>query len=279
MGKFAAIKGDMRQLVLLPGSGQTHALSGKPVAFDWQLQVPGGLDKAVSRQKHAVMTVHISAMKPRPVERQHVEKWLRDLNSDSFPTRTAAHDELQRLGNDAKPLLHAALQAPQTLEMRRRLEALLDRLPSFDLTDLEIPKGVVVFSVGDMIAKGLQELQDPNRNVRSRALQDLSGLARFSDRIVPTLVEIFEKDKDVHMRQIAAVCLAHVGVQSKPAVPPLKQGLDDPDANIRHTCQDALKRLANAEDTPDQAERIRQELAIAKEINELKNAAGGKQLK
>lgn len=275
MRKFAAVTGDHRPLVLVPGSGETHALSGKPVAFDWRLHVPGGLDKADSRKKHAVMTVHVSALKPRTVEREHVEKWLRDLNSDSFATRTAAHDELQKLGNDAKPLLRAALQAPQTLEMRRRVEALLDRLPSFDLTDLEIPKGVVVLSVGDMIAQGLQELKDPDRNVRRRALQDLSDLARFSDKIVPALVEIFEKDKDIHIRQIAAVCLAHAGVQAKPALPTLKQGLDDPDANIRYTCQNALKRLASAEDPPDQAERIRQELAIAKEINEVKKATGG----
>jgi RNA polymerase sigma factor (sigma-70 family) len=273
--KYTDVKGGVRQLVLLPGAGKAQTLSGKPEAFDWRLQAPGGLAEALFKTKDVTMTVYISALKPRPVDRQQFDKWLRDLNSDSFPTRAAATAELQKLGNDAKPLLNAALAAKPTVEMRRRIESLLDKLPSFDLADLEIPKGVVVISVGDLVAKGIQELKDPNRNVRSLAMQDLSRLARFSDKVVPTLVEIFEKDKDVHMRQIAAICLGQAGAQAKPAASALKQGLHDPDANIRHTCQNVLNRLANAVDAPDQPERIRRERAILKEINELRKATDG----
>jgi hypothetical protein len=220
------------------------------------------------------MTVYISAIKPRPVERQKVEKWLHDLNSDSFPTRNAAFAELEKLGNDAKPSLRAALQGQPTPEVRRRVELLLDKLPSFDLSDVEIPKGISVISVGDLIAKGLHELKDADQNVRSLAIQDLSALARFSDKIVPALVDVFAKDKDAHIRQIATVCLANAGVRAKVAMPTLKKGLNDPDVNIRNACQGTLNRLASAADSPDQQERIRREMAIVKEINELKTATG-----
>jgi len=274
MRKFVAVKSDRLQLVLLPGTGNTQTLKGKSILFDWQVQVPGGVDQAVSKKKHAVMTVFISAIKPRPVERQQVEKWLHDLDSDSFTTRAAAYGELQKLGNNAKPLLRAALQGQPTLEVRRRVELLLDKLPNFDLSDVKIPKGINVLSVGDLIAKGLHELKDPDQNVRGLAIQDLSALARFSDKIVPALVDVFAKDKDTHIRQIVAVCLANVGVRAKVAMPVLKQGLDDPDATIRHACQKALKRLASVKDTPDEQERITRELAIVKEIDEWKKATG-----
>jgi RNA polymerase sigma factor (sigma-70 family) len=272
--KFAAVTGDDRQLVLLPGSGKTQTVAGKPISFDWQLDVPGGLTKAFSGRKQAVLTVFISALKPRPVERKQVEKWLGQLDSESFEVRAAASEELQNLGNDAKPLLRAALQAQPTVEMRRRIESLLNRLPSFDVADLEFPKGMVVNTASDLIAKGLEELKDADRNVRSLAIQDLSGLAFLSDEVVPALVEVFEKDKDAHIRQVAAACLGRLGHQAKPAVPILKQALEDPDANIRHTCGSALERIATAKDTPDQREQTRRDRAVAQEINEFKKATG-----
>jgi hypothetical protein len=206
------------------------------------------------------------------VERQKFDKWLHDLDSISFSTRTSAQEELQKLGNDAKPLLRAALQAKPTLEVRRRVEWLLGNLPSFDLNDVEVPKGIIVIRVGDQIAKGLTELKHPDRNVRNLAIQDLSCLARFSDQIVPALVDVFATDRDAQIRQVAVVCLGSIGVRAKVAMSTLEKGLDDPDLNIRNACQNALNRLAGAEDTPDQQERIRRELAILQEINQMKVA-------
>jgi hypothetical protein len=272
--KYAVVKGDVRHIVLAAGPGKTQTQSGKPVDFDWQVQVPGGMDRAGFGKKDAVMTVYISAIKPRPLAPQHIEKWLKDLDSDLFPARAAADEALQKLGNDVKPMLRSALLAQTTLETRRRIQSLLDRLPGIDLTDLEIPKGIVVIGVDDLIAKGLQELKAPDRNVRSMAIQELSGLARFSDKVVPALVEIFEKDKDAHIRQVAALCLARAGTLAKSASPALKRGLDDPDANIRQTCQNTLQHLVNAEDTPEQQERLSHERAILRETIEFKKAAG-----
>jgi WD40 repeat protein len=271
MRKFAAVSSDNRQLVLLPGIGKTNTLGGQPVAFDWQLEVPLGLDLAVSNKKPAKMTVHIPAGKRRPIDEQQFHKWLQDLDSDSFDKRTAASEALQKLGNDARPLLVAALDAEPTLEKRRRLESLLGELPSFDLTELEIPKGVIVLGVGELVSNGLQELKDPDHNVRKDAVQDLGGLVRFSDKIVPALVETFENDKDNHIRQVSAHCLADIGAGAKPAIPALKKALKDPDVNIRSACGLALKRIASAEETANELEQIKRELAIVKDISELKS--------
>lgn len=206
--KYAAVKGDPRQLVLLPGPGHTQTLGGKPIAFDWQIDVAGDLHEPTFGTRHAVMTIRVSTLKSRPVERQKVDRWLKDLDSDQFAVREVAYEELRKLGNDAKPALRAALGPRLALETRRRIESLLDRLPGFDLDDLQIPKGVIVIDADDLITSGLRDVKNPNRQVRSDAIQELSGLVRFSDKVVPALVEIAEKDTDSHIRQVAAACLA-----------------------------------------------------------------------
>jgi hypothetical protein len=270
--KFAAVRADVRQLILLPGSGKTQSFAGQPIPFDWKLQVPGGRRHPAGR-KHAVMTVYLNGTKPRPLDPKPVEKWLQDLNSDLFKTRDQASRGLQKLGNDAKPFLRAALKPESPLEARRRIEALLDKLRDLDVTDLEIPKGVTVISLNDQLAAGLQALKDANANVRSWAAWDLSSLAPYSERVVPALADLLKGDQDEHVRQVAAVCLGSAAVQAKSAVAVLKKGLEDPNANVRSACQKALEQIDSAKATPEQKERMRRELAIAKEINEFK--AGG----
>jgi hypothetical protein len=273
--KYASVKDDVRQLILLPGSGKTRSFGRKPVDFDWQFHVPSGIYRAMTKKTHAVMTVYVSATRPRPLERKQVEKWLRDLNSESFKARENASQELQRLGNDAKPYLRAALKDQPTLEGRRRVETLLAKLSGIDVTDLTIPKGLTVVTPGDWLAEGLKALQNPDRNVRSIAIQDLGRLARYSDRVAPALVEVFKKDKDEHVRRVAAACLANHCARDKSVIPLFKEGANDRDAYIRDAFRTALERSANAKDAPGGAERLKRERRIVTEINEFKKAAGG----
>jgi RNA polymerase sigma factor (sigma-70 family) len=269
LGKYAAVRGYARRIVLLPGPGRTETLRGQPVAFDWQLEVAGKFDQAPPWQVR--MAIHIGTVKPRPVKRQKVDQWLQDLDSDQFDVREAAYEELRKLGNDAKPALRGALQPSIALERRRRIESLLDRLNSFDLADLEVPAGLIVAGADDLVAKALEELKHTDRNVRSAALQDLSRLARWSDKVVPALIEVFENDKDLHLRQVAAACLGDAGVAAESALPALQRGLKHTDTNLRSTCRDALERLAEDNETPAKLERLRHEQAIALEIRAWKN--------
>lgn len=272
---YAAVKDDIRQVILMPGSGKTHSFDRKPIDFDWQLHVPSGIYKAVSQRKHAVMTVYVKTTKPKPLERKQVEKWLADLNNESFKIRDKATQELQKLGNDAKPFLRQALKGQPALEARRRIDGLLDRLRDLDVTDLEIPKGVTLITVDDLLAARLKELKDADSTVCGMAVQDLTALASYSDKVVPALCEMLAKDKNEWVRRVAAGCLGHLGVQAKPAVPLLKQGLADAEANIRNAFQAALERIENAKEEPGYPERVQREIAILKEISEFKKTAGG----
>src|SRR5262249_49530487 len=145
--------------------------------------------------------------------------------------------ELQNLGNDGKPFLRQALKARPAPEARRRIESLLEKLRDFDVTDLEIPKGITVVSVDELLAVHLQGLKEKDSTICSMAIQDLSALVPFSDQIVPALAEMVKKEKNEYIRRVAAGCLARVGFKAKPAVLALKEGLGDADANIRNTFQ------------------------------------------
>jgi hypothetical protein len=275
--KYAAVKDDVRRLILLPGSGETRSFARKPVAFDWELHVPSGIYKAMTKRSHAVLTVHVSTRKQRgPVDRKGIEKWLAELDHDSFERREKATGELRKLGRQTRPFLRQALKGRLDLEARRRIEGLLKEQRGFDVGDLEIPKGLEVISVDDLLAVGLQQLKDANPTVCSLAIQELSGLAPYSDKVVPALVKMLEKGKNDHVRRVAAACLAGVGVKARSAVGALKEGLKDPDAGIRAAFQDAIKQIESAKDRPGQAEEVKNKLAILQDINELKKAAGGK---
>ena len=59
------------------------------------------------------------------------------LGSDAFVVRTKADQTLQKLGTAAEPDLRKALQGT-SLESRRRIEVLLDRIVNHDLTAEEL---------------------------------------------------------------------------------------------------------------------------------------------
>src|SRR5262249_15860301 len=146
------------------------------------------------------------------LERKLMEKWLGDLDCESFPARQKAKLELQKLGNDAKPFLREALKANLAVESRRRIEGLLEILRDFDVDDLEIPKGITVMTLDDLGAfhtKGLKEADSPRRGM---AVQELSALRSFSDDVIPAVAEVLKKDKDTWVRSCAAAALRSAGV-------------------------------------------------------------------
>jgi hypothetical protein len=269
--KYAAVNDDVRQLVLLPGSGKTKSFDGKPVDFDWMFNVPSGIYKTVSKRKHAVMTVYIDGTRPRPLKRKEIEKWLKELDNNSFQRREKAQQELAKLGNDAKPFLKEALAAQPSPEARRHINNLLEKLSaSFDVTDLEIPQGISIITVDDLLAVHLKELNNADSYIRGLAIQDLGVLAPYCDDVVPTITEVLTKDKDEWVRRVAALGLANAGEKAKGALPALKEGLKDSNPNIRNTFQIAINQIENAKSTPGQTEKMKRERSILQEINDFK---------
>jgi hypothetical protein len=64
----------------------------------------------------------------QPMDQGRLERLIADLGSDQFAAREKATKELEAAGELAEPLLQKALEAKPDLEMRRRVERLLEKL-------------------------------------------------------------------------------------------------------------------------------------------------------
>src|SRR5207237_10336375 len=65
----------------------------------------------------------------QPIEVTKVRQWLADLNSEEFSTRDKASRQLAQLGEDVESELRKALEGKPTLEVRRRIERLIQSFP------------------------------------------------------------------------------------------------------------------------------------------------------
>lgn len=59
---------------------------------------------------------------------ERITKWIADLDSDQFNVRQKAFDELEKLGRQADRQLRKALASDPSLEVRRRIEQLLEKM-------------------------------------------------------------------------------------------------------------------------------------------------------
>jgi hypothetical protein len=137
----------------------------------------------VAGQKHAVTFL---AEKLPPVPRdpklpQRLAKLIGDLDSDEFEVRQSASAELAKLGALAEPALKAALAAKPSLEVRLRIELLLQKneWPGMPLQDWRAL--AVLERLGSEDARRvLQELAkgEPGARLTQEAKEALERLQR-----------------------------------------------------------------------------------------------------
>jgi hypothetical protein len=271
--KFAAVKTDDRQLILLPGRGKLRSRMVKTVEFDWQLQVHNGDSKEVTGSRHAVLTVFVSMVRPqgRP-DRIRIERLIGELGKESFEKRQDAERELQTLEREARPFLRAALKARKELEVLRRIERLLARLPGLDAGDLEIPPGMPALTATDLFAEHCKGLFDRDLTRCSRAAHGLIRLAPHNARVVPALTDLLKKNHKELIRRVAAACLGSIGARAKPALPALKMGSDDRDPNIRIAFQGAIDEIDKARNDAEPDEEVKKRMAILTELDDFNKA-------
>jgi hypothetical protein len=91
------------------------------------------LGRLVGAGQSAVVFLGKHLQNSRPVDTKRVERLLAELDSDQFAVREQATAQLKALAEHAEPALRTALAGKPSLEVRRRLEALLERLESAGL--------------------------------------------------------------------------------------------------------------------------------------------------
>jgi hypothetical protein len=262
--KFAALPGDAREVVLLPGAGEGSSLTGdKHFAYDWRVHTPAGLTLGGP----PTMTVHVGAVAPAmPPDAKQLARWIADLDSDDFTTRDRASKELQKLGPAAAPALRKALAAKPTAETLNRIEHLLGLLGGIDLREVKLPAGVTVLEVKDLLERYRRGLKSEDGSARGHAASGLSGLARYAD-VVPDLVEVLKADRHEYARRCAAGGLSRLGKKAAPALPVLKAGLNDPDVNIRNAFAHAVQQIEAAGEEKTGEEQARRQQALLEGIS------------
>ena len=68
------------------------------------------------------------------VKPQRIQQWIADLDSGGFAVRDRATKELERLAELAEPALRKALAKPPSLEVRLRLQRVLETVTAFTLS-------------------------------------------------------------------------------------------------------------------------------------------------
>ena len=127
------------------GEKKPEAVAPKSLEGQWEALV--GNDAATAYKAIWAMvadperSVPFLSKRMRPVphpEAGQLEKLLAGLDSKRFPDREKAMVQLEKMGAMAKAALEKALAAGPSLEKRRRLEKLLDKLSAFTLSGEEL---------------------------------------------------------------------------------------------------------------------------------------------
>jgi hypothetical protein len=87
-----------------------------------------------------------------------------DLNSDQFAVRQKASQELEKLGDLAEPVLRGVLNGKPSLDLRQRIEALLEKLHNLSGEQLRLWRVILVLE-----AVGTPEAQAVLRTVAAGA--------------------------------------------------------------------------------------------------------------
>jgi hypothetical protein len=120
--------------------------------------------RAVHRlAKHPSVAVTFLRAKIRPAPPAQVDQLIADLDSDQFAVRERARQRLETLDSTIEPALRGALENKPSLEVRRQLRQLLERL-HHKAPSAEVLRGL----------RGLEALEYVGTEEARRLLTDLS---------------------------------------------------------------------------------------------------------
>jgi hypothetical protein len=283
LAKFAALKSDVREVILLPGATERKNLTReKTIPYDWEFHDPGGFYAGRARQekgtrvmtRHPTMIIHVSVVPPAgPVDDKQVARWITDLSSDTFAVRQNATRQLEKVGHGAGPALRKAREGQPNLESRRRIEQLLDRLQGIDLDLLQIPAGVTVLDFTDLRGRYLKGLKSEDAFIRGYAAGSLGGLERYDPDVLPVLLEVLKAERHEYTLRCVAGALGGLGKKAEAALPMLKQRLDDPDINVRNCFQQTVQLIEKPTPETVNEQQAKGRAAIQKRISEVRKAA------
>jgi dipeptidyl aminopeptidase/acylaminoacyl peptidase len=139
---------------------------------------------AVPERSVPMLKQQLAPAKPDPKRAEKLSKLIADLDSEDFAVRDKADTDLAKLGVLAEPALKKALTANPSLEVRRRIESLLEEISkNWCGMQLETWRALAVLErIGSddarQLLKGLSE-GDPDSGLTREASAALERLRRL----------------------------------------------------------------------------------------------------
>lgn len=279
--QFAALDG-VKELVLVPGPDAVRSFAGgQRMPYDWSVHLPAGFSFAFELRRQSrelfpangVLVVRVPTARPgRPPDAAALARWIGELDHQDAAVRDRASRELEKLGAAAGPALRRLQTGSASAEALRRAGLLLAQLPAIDLDRLVVPAGVTVLEAKDLAARYRAGLTSANPTVRGLCAGLLADLALSDAAVLSVLMDVFRQDPHEYVRRTVAGALSTLGREGTAALATLREGLRDPDANVRVACQQAIGAIEAAPEDPGQTERRRQQRAILEDIARFRTA-------
>jgi hypothetical protein len=283
--KFAAA-GKGLDVYLLPGPREVHSLTRERFfVCDLELHVPGGFAAARAGQEKDTRvfdtrpTLFLYVSRPRPAapaDARQVQRWIAELDSDDFKKREQAVRELEKEGPAAEATLRKALAARPTPEARKRLSDLLGRLQGINLGVLEVPAGLKVQGLDELLERYRQGLTSPDYLIRGLAASHLAARETDPAAAVAALVEVLKKEKHEYPRRCIAGSLQRLGKSAAPALPLLEEGLNDPDKNVQVAYKSAAEAIKASPEEKGRTEKVKKAAAVRADIGRFLKALPAK---
>jgi hypothetical protein len=122
--------------------------------------------RALAGQPESAVHLLKNRLKPVRADRARIDRWIADLDSPHFAARIRASEELELVVDLAAPQLRKALENQPSLELRRRLERVLEVLP---------PEGDAALPHRVQAARAIALLEQVGSGEARRLLDMLAG--------------------------------------------------------------------------------------------------------
>ncbi len=135
---------------------------------------------------------------------------------------------------------------------------------NIELKKLQIPAGVTVLELRDLVGRYLAGLKNEDHDVRGYAAYLLGTMDPYVEEIILPLVEML-KDENGYVRRCAANALGGIGARGLVALPTLRQGLQDENENVRQAFREAIAKIEGAE-----GEEAKEHRAVREQIHKFR---------
>lgn len=272
--RFAAIKADKLEIILMPFTAKPFDFGKKSYPYDWTIGISGDRSNRPGKEPElATMTVYIpNPGPPAPAAPASARKWIADLGNDNFKVREQAAKELAALGTSAAGLFREALKGKLTAEARDRLEKLLaDVSKDIRVDTLILPERLTVIGPDDLLAQARKLLTNKADAIRGQGANKLGECGVSAEEVLPDLEKILKSESEWGSNAAYGALWGanHLGAAAKPLLPTLRAAAGAKNKDFAKACQQIIGSIENSKGDAVPEAEVKKRAVIRKEIREL----------